>query len=75
MGRNKKSEDRKKKKLSTTIDPILWDLLEEYCEKNNINKSQFLEKLMKDGLKNTDTLNKLNDDNIILPDSDLLKNK
>lgn len=73
MGRNKKTDDRKKKKLSTTIDAGLWDLFNEYSHVVGMNKSQLLEKMIKEGLKDPEIIKKLNDEGIILPDSELLK--
>jgi hypothetical protein len=73
MGRNKKREDRKRKKISTTIDPELWESLTEYCDDNDLKRSRLIEKWIKDGLKDPEVLKKLNDEGIIFPDSDLLE--
>lgn len=44
MGRRKLSEDRKKKKICTTINCELWTLYEKYLSDNNItNKSKPIE--------------------------------
>ena len=53
MSRRKLSEEQKRKDLTVTVNIILNDKLEKYLEDNNIsNKSKYVEKLIKDYLKN-----------------------
>jgi len=48
MARPKKKDEKKKKKLSFTIDPDVYELWIKYCEENNIdNQSEFIEKIIK----------------------------
>jgi len=70
--RKKLNENRKRKKISTTINIKLWELLDKYAEETGQKKSRILEKWIKDGLADKNTINKLNNNNIILPDSELL---
>lgn len=71
--RKKLREDRKRKNLSTTISPELWELLNKYSEQVGKNKSRIIEEWIKNGLKNKETIQKLLDDGILLPDSNLLE--
>ena len=71
MGRRKLDNNRKKQKLSTTINDDLWKLLEEYANDMYQTRTSVIEKWLKDGLKNQEIINKLREDNIILPDSNL----
>jgi len=71
--RKKIREDRKRKKISTTINTELWELMNKYSDKIGQNKSRIIEKWIKEGLGNKEILSKLNDEDIILPESDLLK--
>ena len=72
MGRNKKSDDRKRKKISTTMHEELWQLFEEYSQSVGINKSQLLELMIKDGLNDPEILNRLKEEGILLPNSKLI---
>ena len=71
MGRRKLDESRKRKKISTTINDELWELLGEYADEHDKIKTKMLEKWLKDGLKNQEIIDKLKEENIIIPDSDL----
>jgi hypothetical protein len=45
--RTKISEDKKRKKISISIDPRIYNLWVEYCNKNDIeNYSDYIEKLI-----------------------------
>lgn len=47
-GRPKKNEDDKKKKITFTINPDVYDIWMKYCEKNGIdNQSEAIEKIIK----------------------------
>lgn len=70
--RKKIDESRKRKKISTTINNELWILMERYSKELGQPKSRIIEKWIKDGLLNKDVINKLNDDGLILPNSNLL---
>lgn len=48
---NKKEEKDKKKKISITIHKDLDKLIETYTEKENINKSKFIESIIKEHFK------------------------
>lgn len=53
MARRKIPEDQKRKDLTVTVNVILNEKLEKYLKDNNIdNKSKYLEKIIKDDLKN-----------------------
>ena len=71
MGRRKLDDNRKRKKISTTVNEDLWNLLQKYADENDVNKSKMLEKWLKDGLSDKDIIQKLKDENIIIPDSNL----
>lgn len=71
MGRRKLDENRKKQKLSTTINDDLWKLIEEYADEIDQTKTYVIEKWLKDGLKNQEIIDKLKAKNIILPNSNL----
>jgi len=46
--RKKKTETEKKKKMSLSIDPRIYEMWERYCEENEIeNYSEFIEMLIK----------------------------
>lgn len=71
MGRRKLDENRKKQKLSTTINDDLWSLIEEYADEIDQTKTSVIEKWLKDGLKNQEIIDRLRNENIILPNSNL----
>ena len=71
--RKKLDESRKRKKISTTINTELWNLLEKYAEEMGQTKSKIIEKWIKNGLNNSDVINELDKEGIILPYSKLLK--
>ena len=71
MGRRKLDENRKRKKISTTINEDLWKLLGEYADEHGKIKTKMLEKWIADGLSNNDVIEKLKNEGIILPDSKL----
>lgn len=49
--RHKIPDNKKKKKITTTIDKDIYQLMEEYMNDNNIkNKSKFIEDLLKKNL-------------------------
>ena len=53
MTRKKLSDNEKKKDLTFSVNILLNDKLEQYLEKNGIsNKSKYIEKLIKEDLKN-----------------------
>ena len=50
--RKKIEEDKKRKKLSVSIDPEVYELWKKYCEDNGIeNYSQYIEMMIKQQLK------------------------
>jgi len=52
MARPRKKEENKKKKISFTIDPKVYELWIKYCEENDIdNQSVFIEKLINNNIK------------------------
>lgn len=56
--RKKLNEEDKKRKLTITIDDKLYTIFEEYMiEINNTNKTKYIEKLIKEDLKNRNLLN------------------
>lgn len=69
MGRRKLDENRKKQKLSTTINDDLWYLLEQYADEVGQTRTSVIEKWLRDGLKNQEIIDRLKKENIILPDS------
>jgi len=71
MGRRKLDENRKKQKLSTTINDDLWKLLEQYADDMDQTRTSVIEKWLKDGLKNQEIIDRLKSENITLPGSDL----
>jgi len=71
MGRRKLDENRKKQKLSTTINDDLWKLLEQYADDMNQTRTSVIERWLKDGLKNQDIIDRLKKENIILPNSNI----
>lgn len=70
--RKKLDDSRKRKKISTTINTELWELLEKYAEETGQKKSRILEKWIKNGLNDPNIIKKLNEEGIILPSSKLL---
>lgn len=53
MVRKKIPEDKKRKKISIAINPDVYELWKKYCEENGIeNYSEYIEKMIKDRLKN-----------------------
>lgn len=47
--RHKIAEDKKRKKVSFTVDPKVYELWEKYCKDNGIeNYSDFIEKVILD---------------------------
>ena len=71
MGRRKLDENRKKQKLSTTINDDLWKLLEQYADDIDQTKTSVIERWLKDGLKNQEIIDRLKKENIILPNSNI----
>lgn len=56
--RKKLEDNEKKRKLTITIDEKLFQIFEEYMEEiDNPNKTKYIEKLIKDDLKNRKLLN------------------
>jgi len=52
--RNKIPDEQKRKKVSFSIDPRVYELWKEYCEKYEIeNHSEYFEKMIKEKLKDT----------------------
>ena len=47
MARHKLPEDKKKPKISITIDKMLNELMEEQLQKDNINTSKYIENLIR----------------------------
>jgi len=46
--RKKIPEDKKRKKISFTIDPRVYEIWKKYCEDNDIeNQSEYIEKMIK----------------------------
>lgn len=51
--RKKVPDDKKRKKVSFSIDPRVYDMWVKYCEKYEIeNYSEYFEKMIKEKLKN-----------------------
>lgn len=51
--RRKISEDKKRKKVSFSIDPYVYELWQKYCADNGIeNYSEYIEMIIKDKIKN-----------------------
>lgn len=50
--RKKISDNEKKKSINLTINPQLNELLDKHIQEIEINKSKFIEQLLKDKLKN-----------------------
>jgi predicted transcriptional regulator len=71
MGRRKLDENRKKQKLSTTINDELWELLEQYADDIAQTRTTVIEKWLKDGLKNQEIIDRLKKENIIIPNSNM----
>ena len=71
MGRRKLDENRKKQKLSTTINDDLWKLLEQYADDIDQTRTSVIERWLKDGLENREIIDRLKKENIILPDSNI----
>jgi len=71
MGRRKLDENRKKQKLSTTINDDLWKLLEQYADDIDQTRTSVIERWLKDGLKNQEIIDRLKKENIILPNSNI----
>lgn len=47
MPRKRISDDKKRKKISITLDPKVYDLFDKYCNINNIeNYSNYIEKII-----------------------------
>ena len=50
--RRKISDEKKRKKVSFSIDPDVYKLWIKYCEENNIeNYSEYIEKIIREKLK------------------------
>ena len=47
MSRHKLSDDIKKPKISITLNKELDTILQEYIEENNLNRSKYIEELIK----------------------------
>lgn len=71
MGRKKLREDRKRKKISTTIEDDLWQQLGAYAEKIGESRSTILEQWIKAGLNDPRVVADLKKDGLILPESTL----
>jgi len=69
--RKKLREDRKRKKISTTINSELWELLDKYVDEVGGKKSRIIEKWISEGLKDEIIIKKLKENNIILPETKL----
>ena len=51
--RKKIPENKKRKKVSLTINPIVYELWVKYCKENNIeNYSEYIEKIIIEKIKN-----------------------
>ncbi len=51
MAREKMSQEKRKKKISICLDPIIIEELKTYLKNNNINRSKYIENLIKKDLK------------------------
>jgi len=52
--RKKIPDEEKRKKISFTVDPRLYEIWKKYCEENNIeNQSEFIEKMIKKKIEKT----------------------
>ena len=71
MGRIKLDENRKKQKLSTTINDDLWKLLEQYADDIDQTRTSVIERWLKDGLKNQEIIDRLKKENIIILNSNI----
>ena len=50
--RKKVPDDKKRKKLSVSIDPEVYELWKRYCEENGIeNYSEYIEKIIREKLQ------------------------
>lgn len=50
--RKKIPEEKKRKKISFTIDPRVYEIWKKYCEDNDIeNQSEFIEKIISKQIK------------------------
>ncbi len=52
MARKKLKEEEKKTRLSVSIDNDIYEKLNDYISKNDINRSALVEKLLKEYIKN-----------------------
>lgn len=51
--RHKKSEEDKRKSISCSLDPKIYELWEKYCKDNGIeNYSEYIEKIILEKIKN-----------------------
>ena len=72
MARGKLTEERKKKKLSTTVNADLYSLYEKFVEKKGIKKTTEIEKFLKKAMYDEKLLKDLIEEDIIIDDT-LLK--
>lgn len=74
MGRRKLSEERKRKKICTTINSDLWELYEKYLIDNNlINKSKPIENELNKIISDSEILKILIKEGILPNKNSLLK--
>lgn len=52
MARNKLPDDEKKQKIGITLNIKLLNLLEEYIKDKDVNRSKYIETLIKEDIKN-----------------------
>jgi len=50
--RKKLPDNEKKKSITLTLNPYINDLLDKHLKEIGLNRSEFIEKLLKDNLKN-----------------------
>jgi len=51
MARKKISDDKKKRKTVVTVNEKLLEKFDDFLDKNNINRSNYIEKLVEDDMK------------------------
>jgi metal-responsive CopG/Arc/MetJ family transcriptional regulator len=51
MARKKISDDKKKRKTVVTVNEKLLEKFDDFLDKNNINRSNYIEKLIEDDMK------------------------
>jgi metal-responsive CopG/Arc/MetJ family transcriptional regulator len=50
--RKKMTDEEKKPKISVTIDKVLLDILANHLDEKNVSRSKYIEKLIREDIKN-----------------------